>query len=319
MKYKEALSFLRYKKSNKFALVGNEPYLKEYFIKTAKGIYSDLSTVVFYPNEQSEALSLLRCDSLFDDNFIVINHFDKMKVELFEESIKTYDGGLIVSLSEKAKVKSRAITKIFSNLIVAECTKLRDYGMDYPLWIRNLIVEAGYKASDDVDELIFKRVGPNMYAIARELEKLFIYKNKDKFIASEDVKRIVAVSVVSSAFELFECLLRRNISKALYCFSSYAQNHNNFFAIVAFIGNYLEKMYKILLLKERGFEKDDIADIIGIPKFLLKTKYLPWALSFGRNNIAKKIDGVCNLNVQLRLFKGDKKILFEKFIYSFSR
>jgi DNA polymerase III delta subunit len=319
MKYKEALSSLRHKKSNKFALVGNEPYLKEYFIKIVKEVYRDLSIVVLFPNDQSEVLSLLRSDSLFDDNFIVINHFDEMKIELFEESIKTYDGGLVISLSEKAKVKSRIITKILSDLTIVECTKLREYGMDYPIWIRNQIIEAGFKATDGVDELIFKRIGPNMYAIARELEKLFIYKDKEKFITLADVKKIVAVSVASTAFELFECLLRRNIGKALYCFSSYAQNHDNFFEIVAFMGNYLEKMYKIILLREREFEKDVIADIVGIPKFLLKTKYLPWALSFGKDNIAQKIDGICNLNIQLRLFKGDKKIIFEKFIYNFSK
>ena len=81
MKYKEALSYLLHKKSNKFALVGNEPYLKKHFIKIAEKVYHDFTLSVLYPDDQSEAICLLLCDSLFDDNFIVINYFDKMKIE----------------------------------------------------------------------------------------------------------------------------------------------------------------------------------------------------------------------------------------------
>ena len=317
MKYRDAISALRFKKSSKFALIGKEHYLKESFIKTAGKVYSDCSIRILFPEEQSEALSLLRCDTLFEDNFLVLNYFDKMKMETFKDAIDTYNGGLIVTFTEKVNVRSRVITKILSDLTMVECRKLREYNTDYPLWIRGQITEAGFKASDSIDDLIFSRVGPNMFLLAQELGKLFILKSKEKVITSEDVKKVVAISAVSTAFELFESLLRRKINKALNCFSSYSRSHDNFFEIVSFIGTYLEKMYRIILLRERKFEVEDIADIVGIPKFLVKTRYLPWALSFGKNGLAKKIDGICNLNIQLRLFKGDKKILFEKFIYSF--
>jgi len=319
MKYREAISSLRFKKNTKFALVGKEPYLKEYFVKVAKKVYQDYSINTVSPEEQMEALSLLRCDTFFEDNLIILNHFDKMKIEIFKGVFKPFNGGLIVVFSEKANTKSRVITEILKDLIIVECNKLREYGTDYPIWIRGLIREEGYEASDNVDDLIFSRVGPNMSVLGQELEKLFILKSKEKVISPEDVKKVVSVTATITAFQLFECLLRRNVSKALDCFSSYAKNSDNFFEIVSFIGSYLEKMYRIILLRERKFEIDDVADIVGIPKFLVKTKYLPWALSFGKNRIASKIDGICNLNIQLRLFRGDKKILFERFIYSFKK
>ncbi len=319
MKYREALTSLRFKKNTKFALVGKESYLKEYFIKIANKIYNTYTIKTFFPEDQSEALSLLRCDSLFEDNFLVLNNFDKMKIDIFQDTLNTYDGVVVITLSEKANIKSRAITKIFSDLTVVECSKLREYGNDYPLWIRGLITEAGFSAGDNIDQLLFSRVGPNMHVLARELEKLFLLKSEEKVITSEDVKKVVAISAVSTAFELFEHLLRRNVNKALACFSSYSRNSDNFFEIVSFIGSYLEKMYRMILLRERKFDVNDVADIVGIPKFLVKMKYLPWALSFGKNGLAKKIDAICNLNIQLRLFRGNKKILFERFIYSFSK
>lgn len=319
MNYQNAFSFLRLKQENKFALVGPEQYLKEHFVKTAEKIYPEHTIISLFPEEQEEALSILRCESLFGDKFLVLNYFDEMKIKVFEDVIGSYIGNLILVLSSKANLKSRSMTKILSNVVVAECRQLREYGTDYPLWIRGQISGAGYTAPDEVDQLIFSRVGPSMYAISHELEKLFLVKLDDKNITPEDVTEIVSLTAVSTAFDLFESLLKRNVYRALDCFGSYAKSQDNFIEITKFLGLYFEKMYRILLLREKKMEANDIADIVNIPRFLVKTKYLPRAIAFGKNRIASKIDSICNLNIRLRLFKGDKKILFEKFILGFAQ
>lgn len=319
MNYQNAVSNLRFKKENKFALVGSEPYLKTSFIKLAKEVHSDCTLYSLFPEDQEEALGLLESENLFGENLLVFHSFNKMKMESFERAVESYDGNLILVIDEKASLKSRAITKILSYVVPVECMKFRDYGMDYPVWIRSNITDAGYTAAEGVDSLLFSRVGPNMSVLARELEKLFIIKSEDKSITSEDVESVVPVTAISTAFELFESLLKRNVCKALEQFYSYARDRDNFIEIVAFLGTYLEKMYRMLLLKEGNFKSDDIADIIGIPRFMVKTRYLPRATAFGRNRIAAKIDSVCQLNIQLRLFKGDKRILMERFILGFAQ
>lgn len=318
MNFHSALSNLRFKKVSKFALVGNEPYLKESFIKRAIE-YSECTHYSFFPEDQEEALGILESEDLFGEKLLVFHSFSEMKMESFDKAVKGYDGNLILVIGEKAHLKSRAITKILSLVAAVECNKLREYGMDYPLWIRGNITEAGYNAANEIDQLIFSRVGPNMAALAHELEKLFILKSEDKVITSEDVEQVVSLTAVSTAFELFENLLKRNVYKALGCFYSYARSHDNFVEIVAFLGSYLEKMYRMLLLKEKKFKSDDIADIISIPRFLVKTRYMPRAQAFGKNRIAAKIDTICNLNVQLRLFKGNKRVLMERFIIGFAQ
>ena len=319
MKYQEALSLLRFKKKKKFALVGNENYLKENFIKAAEKVYSDFDLKVMFPEDQNEVLSLLRCDSLLGEDLIVLNYFDKMKIELFEDTIGSYDGCVVLLLSEKANLKSRSMTKILSDVVMTECRKLREYGTDYLLWIRSQVLEYGYEAPDLVDKIIYSRIGPNMYTIAHELNKLFILRSEEKKISIKDVEDYVSITATSTAFDLFENLIRRNICKAYHCFESYSKGHDNFFEIIVFLGVYFEKMYRILLFREKKFDIGDIADIVGIPQFLVRTRYLPWALAFGKNEIASKIGDICNLNVQLRLFKGNKKIIFERFITNFSK
>lgn len=106
---------------------------------------------------------------------------------------------------------------------------------------------------------------------------------------------------------------------ALEIFNRYTRNQNTFIDIIGFLYVYFEKVYRMLLLKEEGMEENDIADIIGIPKFLVKTRYLPKASLFGKNNIANKINSLCDLDVKIRLFRGSRRILFERFIYGFEK
>lgn len=314
MKYKQALTVLEHKHENKFVLKGSEPYLKKEFISRVKEIYPEYK--IFFPEDQTEAINLLGSGSFFESPAIIFIRFNEMELQYFEELIKLYDSCIVASLTDKADVKSRSMTKIISDMKIVECNKLREYGIEYPLWISSKISEAGFKTPEKIDEIIFSRIGPNMSIIAHELEKLFLVKT-DKTITEEDIKNYMSQTAISSAYDIFENLLRKNIKEALRCFYSYTRNRSTFIDIIAFLGVYFEKMYRLLLLREKKFEVNDIAEIVGIPAFLVRTKYMPRAIAFGKNKIASKINEVYDLDVRLRLFKGDKKILLEKFILDF--
>jgi len=317
MRFQEAIANLSYRRETKFSLVGTEPYFKNLFIRMAKKIYSEYSCFEFFPEEQREALGVISSGSFFDGQLLILNEFNKMKVATFSNLISEFNGIVILSMTDKVDTSSRAMTSITGQTTIVECNKLREYGSDYPLWIKNHIVDAGYTAKEGVEDLIFSKIGPNMFVLSSELEKMFVVKS-DKVITEDDVNTFVSITNTSSAFDIFENLIKKDVSKALVCFKSYSKTQDSFIEIVSFIGSYLEKMYRILLLREQKFEADDIADIIGIPKFMVKIKYLPRALSFGKEGIASKIDAICNLDAQLRLFKGDKSLLVEKFIMGFS-
>ena len=62
---------------------------------------------------------------------------------------------------------------------------------------------------------------------------------------------------------------------------------------------------------------DNISDLVGIPRFIVKTRYLSKIQGLGKAFIASKLEALCLIDTQLRLFKGDKRILLERFIFSF--
>jgi len=318
MKYREALSLLKFKREKNFSLVGEEQFLKEAFIKRAQSVYSEYELVIYDPGQDSEALDTLMSGSLFSKFLIILRNFDKMGVAKFEEPIKSIDGCLIMLFSEKADLKSRAITKILSYSTNVECDALKEYGQDYPIWIRTHVMDAGYEIDDGADTLLYSKVGPSLFSIALEMEKLFLMKT-DKKISIHDVNKYVSITATSTAYDLFEAFLKRDVKVALEAFDSYSKSQDNFVEIVAFISKYLEKMLRILLLREEKIGDNDIANIIGIPLFLIRSKYVPKITVLGKEFISAKIDSLCKLDAHLRSFRGDKKILFDRYILSFSQ
>lgn len=317
MKYREATSLLKFKREKNFSLVGGEQFLKEAFIKHAQSVYPEYEPVIYDPGQDSEALDTLMSGSLFSKPLIILRDFDKMKVVKFEEPIKSIDGCLIMSFSEKADLKSRAITKILSHSTSVECDPLKEYGQDYPIWIRTHASDVGYEIDDGADTLLYSKVGPSLFSISNEMEKLFLMKGNKK-ISADDVNKYVSLTATSTAYELFEAFLKRDVRAALEAFDSYSKSQDNFIEIITFISKYLEKMLRILLLREEKMGDNDIASIIGIPLFLIRSKYLPKITVLGKDFISAKIDSLCRLDAHLRSFRGDKKILIDRYILSFS-
>jgi DNA polymerase III delta subunit len=318
MKYQEALSSLKFRREKNFALVGSEFFLKDHFVKKSVSVFTECDVLFFDANQESEAIDVLRSENLFSKYLMILRDFEKMNCSKFEDLIKNVDGCIILIFSEKSDMKSRAITKILGHATIVECDKFKEYGPEYPVWIRTFVADNGYKMQEGADTLIYSKIGPSLFSISYELEKLFIIK-RDMIITIQDVEKYVSLTANSTAYELLEAFLKRDTKGALQCFESYSRTQDGFIDIIYFLGSYFEKMYRMLLLKDDKMDVRDIADIIGIPAFIVKTKYLPKISNLGKDFIASKIDDLCRLDAQLRNFRSDKKILFDKFILGFSQ
>jgi len=317
VKFIEGMQSIKYNRDKKYVLSGSEYYLRDSFISTLKSAHPDLPFFSFDPKTETEALECICSRSLFDSKIVLVKDFDKCTYKKFVEPIKQSEDYLILTLSEKANARSKAVTAVKSMASQVTCGKLREWGSDYPIWISTKLSALGFTKENGVDELIYSKVGPDMYALSNELKKLAIYKNEDRHIRIEDVNTITSTFSRGSTYEILSLLLNRDVAGALKAIEDYMKVNSNLIGLVLFLGHYIEKMYRIVLFHEKNYSPDDIASILGIPAFILKTKYLSKALSLGQARLEKIFDAICTLDVQLRTFKGDKKILINQFVFEF--
>lgn len=316
MRFSEATRAARSGKG-RFLLVGAEPFLKDRFMRFVRSICPDSST--FRPDQADEALSHLSGNGLFEGSgrAIILADFEGFsKPGRFVAPIAECKDLLVISVAEKTDLKSRALSSVAASCQPVQCDKLREYGTDYPEWIASYIRESGRTASDEICGMIYHRVGPNMFSVSSELEKLFLVR--EGTITEEDVIRFVHPTAKATAFEVLDDLLKKDVKSALGRFSSYSLGADDPAEFCRFLSLYMEKMYRILLLRDQGFNPDDIADIVGIPRFLVKTRYLPRALGLGKSWIFTRLEALAALDVNLRVFRGNRAVLLDRLIFSFS-
>jgi DNA polymerase III delta subunit len=156
-----------------------------------------------------------------------------------------------------------------------------------------------------------------MYALYHEMQKLFIYKADARVITPDDVRRVVSSRYSNTAYDILDGILKREPAAALIAFKSYCREHDSFVELTAFLGSYFEKLYRMAALREGGMSSDNIADVVGVPKFLVRTKYLPKVSYVGRGWISKCLEQVVELDAGLRLHKA-RRVLVERFLMSVS-
>ena len=318
MRYNEAIKELKYKRNKKFILMGEESYLKDNFIKMALASQPEVVSFSYYPGEEEEAQSTLYSSSLFDDDQIVIlYYYDEMKTKGFKDIIQKFKGHLFLVLSPEANLKSAALTDIANLCLQVQCSKMAEYTVEYPSWLVSKAEEKGYLFVDDAETLLYKKVGPDMFMLLKELEKVMIYKEKTKTVTPDDIDRVVSFSVITSNYDILDALLKKDIPKALNTFELYRKKSDDFDGLIFFLGHYFEKLYRMLLLNADKVTPEGMASILNISPFLIKSKYLPRANSLGLSRIAHILEQVVALEAGLRL-SSIKEILIYKFIFSFA-
>ena len=310
MNYQNALQALHYKKETRFAVTGSEPFLKYDLLNECFREYQDYNRYKFYPENQNELVALLKSPV---PSVIGMLGASEFKLPMITKSLENFNGCIVAIFPEKVS-KTVQITELLSKMTIVECPKLREYGDDYLMWIVSRVMSAGYTLKEEAEKLLYSRIGPDMSSLNDELKKLFLIK-KDKEISLKDIEDNVPVTAVKSAFDILDNLLRRNIESALTSFHSYMRFQDSPAELVKFMATYIEKAYRLLCLKKID---SDVSERIGIPEFLIKTKYLPRAKALGKDFLASKYSALCDMDISMRLFKGNKNILFERFILNFS-
>jgi DNA polymerase-3 subunit delta len=316
MRYNDAIRDLQYDRNRKFVLIGEELFLKEQFERYLISKHPEAPLLVYYPGEEQEAKSSLYSAGLFENRIIVLRYFDQMKNKDFPDLIKLFDGYLLITLSDQANIKNSVISSVLGYSVPVQCNKMSEYGAEYPSWILSYGTEKGYLFVDGAEDELYRKVGPDLTTLLNELQKLLIYKQETKSIYPEDIEKVVADSALGSSYEILDNMLRKDIPKTFRSLDRYLRSNEDIMELVWFLGHYLEKMYRILLMDEQKITPDGMADILNIPPVFLKTRYLPRSKSLGRERIGAWLEGVSSLDAWMRMFKGDKKILFSKFILS---
>jgi DNA polymerase-3 subunit delta len=112
--------------------------------------------------------------------------------------------------------------------------------------------------------------GPDLHALAGELEKLMLYGSGGKTIASSDVDDLVRTSRQHSIFELTGALGRRDRRAAIKLIGNLLNSGEPPLLIVTMMARHFRQVIIVRELLDKGRRPTEIQAAAGIPRFLLE-------------------------------------------------
>ncbi len=211
-------------------------------------------------------------------------------------------------------VHSKALPKLKSaSILKTDCESIK---FDKPTqpevlkWLISKMIDCGISFKGDVPQRILDLRGLDLFSLESEISKLTHF-SKEKEISTEDCDLVVTDTSGVNIFDLVEKFTLKKKMDTFHEFERYSQDQ--YLQLVNILLTTLEKIYLISIYKEQGKTLDEVSDLIGIPKFFLKTKYYPVLVAFGRGKLLRVREALCDLDVALKSSRLPKRMLFEYF------
>lgn len=237
--------------------------------------YEETSKITYdlSENKFGDVLDEASTLNMFGDTKVIIgNNFDLDKltdedIEYLQKYIDNYNkNNYIILITNKLDLRKK-VSKIFKEKFNILEEFKPDNVSDY---IKTLIKEKKYKMSElDIDYFISK-AGTDINNINNELNKLFIYKEKDKTITNKDIDLLVIENIDTIMYEFTNAFLDKDYDKLAVMYNEFKkQNVSPDYLITSLAGS-IRTGLTIKLLKNEGKTNADIAKYIGKKEFFVK-------------------------------------------------
>lgn len=256
---------------------------------------------------------------LADKKLIVIkNIFSNKKLSSWQDALIAYlkkqkdtvDENYLIFF-ESGKPDSR--TKLYKTLskikFVEEFQALSP--LELKRWVKNQFTIGQREISDANLELLISFVGPNLWQMHQEINKLISYCQKE--ISAENIKDIVQGKIDENIFSLIDALGNRNKALALKLIEEkldYGINHQY---ILTMIIRQFRLLIKAKELSGQVKYSGALMQALKIPKFIAD-KTLAQTKLYTREQLVRVYKELLELDEKFKSSQNQEKILFSKMI-----
>ena len=280
----------------------NEININKYDLNsvTFKNVLEDLETPSMFEGKKT----------IIADNanmFTTLTSKDSEDIEKYLNHINQDANLILIVHSEKLDTRKK-ITKLIKKIgIVKELNenvkrtnivkqKLKDYNIE-----------------DKTIDLFLNRVGTPPLIIQNEIDKIKIYKNKDKNITDEDILNLTVKTVEIDIFKLIDYIVKKDKEKAIELYYEMLKMNEEPIKIIVILANQFRIMYQSKELFKKGYSEKDIAETLKIHPYRVKL-----ALQNGRNYTAKTLlkylNNLADIDIGIKTGKLNKDLALELFI-----
>lgn len=232
-------------------------------------------------------------------------------IELLEQYIEKYNpNNYCIFLAYTEKVDTRK--KIYKQLSKHKIIELKKTDEEY---IKKYIIEELEKENYELKEIEYfiAKIGTNLYNIKNELDKLKMYKIKEKVITKEDIDKITITEMEEEIFALSDAIIAKNQKKSLQLLEIFLNKNYDEIQIIMLLASQFRFLFQVKHLLNKNMSETEISKALAANpyriKFTIKKLYL-----YSEKELLDYIQKLAKIDHDIKLGLIDKLLALELFI-----
>jgi len=267
----------------------------------------DFSLVI----EEASTISLFSSEKVIIVNNFKMDDISEYDFESFSKVILNNKDIYMIFITDRIDARKKNYKLFKDNFKIIDLTSLDNSNvLDY---ITNFIKDNGYKIDNINIEYLYSKIGNDINNINNELNKLFIYKNDDKYINREDIDLLVFSNIDNVIYEFTNAVLDRDYDKIKIMYDKFMLDNVGIDYLISSIAGSLRTNYIIKLLYNKNMSNVEIAKVIGKKEFFVK-KSLERLYRYTLDDLGNFINKLCIIDRDIKN-GSDKLNSFELFLY----
>lgn len=198
-------------------------------------------------------------------------------------------------------------------LIEHKKLKTWDNNNEVVKWIENECRRLGLILDKGISDMLFQLVGPNLYKLASEINKLSVLLGKQARVGVEHVKLVISPSPVAEPYQVAEAAFAKDSRKAMNLLSTVYKNMGEeaHVPLTYSLSRQVEKIILARHLLDKSVKEEDIAAVIGMHPWRCKTQFLPIVQKHTLPNLVRHMGRIRKLDEDVKSAARSKRTLVE--------
>ena len=265
-------------------------------------VIDDASTIGMFSNKKIIILD--------DSNFLIANKTIN-NLEKLEEYLNHYNpNNCLIFLVYHDKIDTRKkINKLLSKHKVIEIKKQEE--KDLINYVYEYLKKNNYEM-EDIDYFL-SRVGSSILNINNELDKLMMYKIKEKNITRNDIEKISTISSEEEIFALTDSIIAKDTRTSLKLLETFINKSYDEMQILMLLASQFRFFFQVKRLLNKNFSSPEIAKTLEANPYRVKFT-INKLYNYTESDLLTYIKKLAKIDHDIKLGLMNKRLALELFI-----
>lgn len=170
-----------------------------------------------------------------------------------------------------------------------------------------------YKINNNSIKLLVKRTGNDIDRIYQEANKIMIYKINDKIITDKDIIDCTTQKIDLNIFTFIDNIINKNKKESIKTYKEMIKIGEEPIKIIVMLANQFRLMYQVKVLRKKGYNEDDMANILQVKKYPVHLA-IQKSLKYSDEILLKYLEDLADLDIKIKSGEIDKNLALELFL-----